>query len=85
MEEDKYYYFPTMTKNIALVRGEKYYIKDKLYTLIDFTNNSWHSPITFEDENYNMLQIGAMDIGSVISLKEKRKYKLQRINKLNNV
>lgn len=79
--EEQYYYFPTMTKNIMFVRGEKYVIKGKTYILYDFVNNSWSSPITFIDnyKDMNMLKISACDIGIVISLKEKRKRKIQKL------
>jgi len=79
-QEDKYYYFPTMTNKIALTRNEKYIIKGKIYKLFDFTNNSWSSPITFVDDSENMLQLSAWEIGLVISLKKQRKNKLKKLN-----
>lgn len=82
MQEDKYYYFPTMTKNIMFVRGEKYIIKGRIYTLRYFTNNSWSSPIIFIDDFDDFIQIGAWDVGLVTSLKKQRKLKLKRINEI---
>ena len=83
MKKDKYYYFPTMTKNIALVRDEKYIINNKIYTLIDFKNNSYNSPILFQDNNKKILRMSCFDIGSIISLKKQRKNKIKKINENN--
>ena len=92
-ELEKYYYFPTMTKNIMFVREEKYicldshYIKIKKYeilTLHNFKNNDWRSPIEFKNDAGEIFRISCWDCGSFISLKKYRKIKLEKIKKASN-
>lgn len=84
--EDKYYYFPTMTKKIALVRGEKYVyanigeMKNKILTLFHFRNNDSSAKLIFYDNDGKLYSFSCWDIGSFISLKEYRKKKLKKLN-----
>jgi hypothetical protein len=65
MTTDKYYYFPTCTKNIKFVKGEKYIClsdvgfmkKNNIYKLVDFENNDWFSPLLFIDNNGNFYRL----------------------------
>ena len=88
---DKYYYFPTMTKNIMFVRGEKYIclydrirgmIKGKTYIVDDFINGNVLISIDFKDEFGKIYSISPFECGSFKSLKKQRKDKLNKLKKL---
>lgn len=88
---DKYYYFPTMTKNIMFVRGEKYIclsdnigrmIKGKIYIVDDFVNGNVLLSIDFKDEFGKIYSISPFNCGSFVSLKKQRKDKLKKLKKL---
>lgn len=87
-ETDKYYYFPTMTKNIMFVKGEKYVcmseyvnrkmIKGNIYICDDFKNGNYF--LTFKDDLGNSYNVSAFDCGSFLSIPRFRKYKLNILN-----
>ena len=89
----KYYYSPTMTKNIMFVRGEKYVYLSKLklfnmqyhhiYTVHDFVNDNVLKDILFRDEFGSFYRISSFDVGYFMSLKQYRKRKLEKIMKIN--
>jgi hypothetical protein len=93
MEEikDKYYYFPTMTKNIMFVRGQKYIClsdnvnkymkKGESYTLYDFENNNFFEDLKFINNDKMIIRVSACDVGSFTSLKKQRQSKLTKLNK----
>ena len=90
-EGDKYYYYPTMTKNIMFVRGEKYVCmsnninknmkKYNSYTLYDFTNNNIFEDLIFIDENLLRIRVSPFDCGNFLSIKQLRKRKLEKLKK----
>lgn len=91
MIEENIYYFPTMTKNVMFVKGEKYiylgkYIishrmhKNNIYTVENFICGSL-SHITFIDNKGTKYFIQPFDCGYFRSLKEHRKLKLEQIKK----
>lgn len=91
MITDKYYYFPTMTKNIMFVRGEKYvctsnYVgkmkKGQVYILDDFINGNPLASLDFKDEFDKIYKVSAFDCGSFISLK---KFRLNKLTKLKQI
>ena len=85
---DKYYYFPTTTKNIMFVRGEKYMClsyaggmkKGETYIAHDFMNENIFENIIFRDSSGCFYNITPFDCGKFISLKKSRKIKLEQIN-----
>ena len=87
--QEKYYYFPTMTKNIMFIRGEKYVclcdinkmIKNHIYTVKNFTVHSWNEPILFVDTSNNKYYIHPFECGYFKSLKQYRKDKLKKLEK----
>lgn len=89
-EPDKYYYFPTMTKNIMFVRDEKYIcmsnlvnklmIKGNTYIVHDFINGNILEYILFRDELGSIYRVSAFDVGNFISVKKYRRNKLERLN-----
>jgi hypothetical protein len=94
---DKYYYFPTTTKNILFVRGEKYvYLYKKferrfhlfeynhVYICHDFENGNVLGHILFRDEFGSLYAISPFDGGYFISLKQYRKRKLEKLSKIND-
>lgn len=96
--DDKYYYYPTQTKNIMFIKGEKYVClcnlcnermkKGKIYTCEDFTVGSVYNSIWFIDEksfttDNDGFHISPFDCGSFVSLQKYRKLKLEKLNKIN--
>ena len=87
--EDKYYYYPTQTKNIMFIKGEKYIClsnlcnkemkKNKVYNCVDFTVGSVYKSIWFVDEKDKEYSISPFDCGYFVSLKKQRKLKLEKL------
>lgn len=90
-EGDPYYYFPSQTKNIKFIRGEKYIFNSKYiyetdfkyqetYICYDFINKI-NDPqyIYFIDSDDKIYKTSPWDIGSFISLKEYRLKKLKQL------
>ncbi len=89
MEQDKYYYFPTMTKNIMFVRGDRYvctseYVgrmtKGNIYICDDFINGNPLISLEFKDDFGNRYNVSSFDCGSFLSISRYRKHKLNILN-----
>ena len=88
--KDKYYYFPTQTKNIMFIKGEQYICLSNIccklmnkydeYICESFTVGNVYKPIIFRDSLGSLYRVSPWDCGSFLSISKYRKMKLKRLN-----